>query len=185
MVKYYKITGADIQKVRDSRIKITKENLFRPVKLLNITDGQTIDQQNLNIIAIGHPNCRYELKYKNVSYPAVAKNDGKLKFKVIPLEKGKNYFEIINPSHRNIKNQNLKFQVIFEVRQKIYLKYCDPLTGKQFSLDDDISDILRCKNCGTFYYLFTINECGNICSTCQHSQFWNHQNKEFYDSRKP
>lgn len=180
-----KIAIDDLQRVCDNRLKITCENLFKPLKLLNLTDGQKVSQRNLNIIASGNSNSIYELKYKNYTYQSfVSENDAKIKFTNIKLENGTNNFEIINPAYRNIENQNLKFQVILEPRQKFYLNLCDPVTGKQFSSDDDISNIIRCKDCGTFYYLFTIKECGNICIFCQKSQFWNHQDEEFYEDRK-
>jgi hypothetical protein len=182
------ITKDDIKRARlkkeSEKIVITKENLFRPIGLLKLNNGQKVSRKYLKIYAIGHPNSKYELKYNNHSYVAVAGSDGKLKFRSVTLCKGKNHFEIVNVDRTDLQNQNLRFYVIFEARSNIYLGLSDPITGIKFSVGDDISGIVRCKKCGTFYYKHSILDCGNVCVNCQSKEFWSYKDKEFYQDGK-
>jgi hypothetical protein len=179
-----KITKLDIEQHKNKLIKITRDQLFQPIRLQDLADGQQVNRPTLDILVKGHPNCRYELKYKNDTFSAVADNEGRFRFNGVPLGVGRNCFDIINPDKRDIPNQHLQFAVRFEVSSFPFLGQADPVTGQQFSPDDDISGIVRCKKCFTFYYSYTIAECSNRCTNCGHNQFWNHADDEFYQERR-
>lgn len=178
------ITKEEVNRKKNEHLKITRNQLYQPVRLQNLYDGQQVFRPDVDIFAKGHPNGRYELKYKNDTYSAVSDNEGKFRFNGIRLGEGRNCFDIINPDKKDIPNQHLQFAIRFESSRLIYIGLSDPVTGKQFSTDDDITEIVRCQKCPTFYYSYTIEECHNRCVNCGHNQFWNHSNDEFFKEIK-
>lgn len=175
-----KISRQEIERCKAGRIIITRNNLFRPVVLQNISDGQQIFRPNLDVIVKGHPGFEYQLKYKNDSFSAIAGEEGQFQFKDIHLGDGRNVFDIINPAKRNVDNQNIQFAISFESSRLIYMRRTDPVTGKTFTQDDDISSIVRCQNCHTFFYRTTIDDCGKRCTNCTHNQFYTHKDDDFF-----
>lgn len=175
-----KITKGDIS-ARQSRVmKITKDSLFQPVILTNVSDGETVFLSEIAIAAKGHPGNAYKLKYKMDEYLSTANNEGEFRFDQIKLGDGRNCFEIVNQEYGDVESQNIKFAVIYDRSKLIYIGRSDPVVGKIFTTEDDISIIIRCKRCGTFYYKSTISDGNGCCANCRHSQFWNHRDKEFH-----
>ncbi|MGE5341251.1 MAG: hypothetical protein ACM3SY_07190 [Candidatus Omnitrophota bacterium] len=175
-----KITEQESKLQKNRTIKITWDQLFQPIRIQNLTNEQQVFRPMLDIIVKGHPNCTYELKYKNDTYSTTADNEGKFNFNGIRLGEGRNCFDIINPDKRNIANQHIQFAVRFETARLIYIGKSDPITGQQFSSEDDITGIDRCQKCHTFYYSESIAECSHRCPNCGHNQFWNYGDDDFY-----
>jgi hypothetical protein len=154
------------------------------VKIPQVKDGATF-AKHIDIVGIAHQFTEFEIlvggqkpKWKRPTFTARA--DGSFNLKKVPIIKGRNKIEIRPVGiPRLLQDEKLFLRLIIERKILPFLKgRIDPLT-KVVLEEAKIEDIVRCKECQTYWLRLSWQNYDNRCLLCGAGGYWEYEHSNF------